>query len=102
MTDDVDIMRSCVAEYDKAVKVKRLNQELDDHLLGSVIWLLKHSERYSIPLPHKQEMYEMVKHAEYLVDRMLEENKSVIPSPNSEYPFMTSRDGTEQESFIFI
>ena len=38
MTNEIDVLRKTVAEYDKAVKLKHLNQELYDHLLGSLIW----------------------------------------------------------------
>jgi hypothetical protein len=51
MTDEIDIMKKALAEYSNAVRLKRLNQELFDHLLGSVIWILKYSEKYGVPIP---------------------------------------------------
>jgi hypothetical protein len=44
------------------------------HLLGSVAWLLKYSEKYSIPLPQKQGLHDLIKRSELLVDRILVEN----------------------------
>src|SRR5437867_5106872 len=70
----IDIIKEAIAEYDKAVKVKELNQELYDHLLGSVIYVLKYSEKHNIPLPNKEGLYQMVKRSTFLIDRILEAN----------------------------
>lgn len=78
MTSDIDTLRKAIAQYDKSVKLKQLNQELYDHLLGSVVWLLKYSEKYSIPLPQKQGLYDLIKRSESLIDRILEDNAKSI------------------------
>lgn len=70
MTDEVDIMKQTLAQYDKAVRLKNVSEELFDHLLGSVIWLLNYSEKYSFPLPKKEEIHRMVKRAEFLVNEL--------------------------------
>jgi hypothetical protein len=74
MTDEIDLMKKTLLEYDKAVRVKKMNDELFDHLLGSVIWILKYAEKYSIPLPKKDELYRMVKRSEFLIDEILYAN----------------------------
>jgi hypothetical protein len=70
MTDEVDVMRKTLAQYDKAIRLKNMNEELFEHLLGSVIWLLKYTDKYSITLPKKEEMHRMVKRAELLINEL--------------------------------
>ena len=77
MTDEIDIMKRTIAEYDKAVRLKRINQELYDHLVGSLIWLFKYSEKYHIVLPRKEELYRLIKRAEFLIDEIIPSDESL-------------------------
>lgn len=70
MTDEVDILRKAIAYYDKAIRMKNINQELYDQLLGSIVYLFKYSEKYGVPLPKRDELYRMVKKAEFLIDQI--------------------------------
>lgn len=70
MTDEISVLKKTLMQYDKAIRLKNVNEELFDHLLGSVIWLLKYSEQYSIPLPKKDDMQRMIKRAEFLVNEI--------------------------------
>jgi len=70
MTDEVDVMKKAVMYYDRAILLKRINENLYDHLIGSIIWLLKYSEKNGITLPKKEELYNLVKKAEIFFDEI--------------------------------
>jgi hypothetical protein len=82
MTDEIDIMKKALAEYSNAVRLKRLNQELFDHLLGSVIWILKYSEKYGVPIPHRDEIFRMIQKSDYFLDRILDNIPPDFKHPN--------------------
>jgi hypothetical protein len=67
MIRDLDIMRKLIAKHDDANRLIRLN---DDHLLGSLVWLCKYSERYSIPLPKKEELYAISERTRFLLNEI--------------------------------
>ncbi len=75
MTSDVDLLRQAVNEYEKAVRVKNMNQELYDHLLGSIVYLLKYSEKYNVPLPQKDELCRMLNRAQSLIEGIVHANR---------------------------
>jgi hypothetical protein len=70
MIRDLDIMRKLIAKHDDANRLIRLNDELCDHLLGSIVWLCKYSERYSIPLPKKEELYAISERTRFLLNEI--------------------------------
>jgi hypothetical protein len=95
MTDEIDIMRRTISEYDKAVRLKRINQELYDHLLGSLVWLFKYTEKYNIPLPKKEELYRLIKRAELLIDEIAPPDDFLQGDGNSTNP---TKNGQNQPS----
>ncbi len=68
--NEIDVMKKALAEMDDAVKLKNMNEELMQHLSGSVYWLVKYSEKYCIPLPKKGELIRMVEKADSMIDQM--------------------------------
>jgi hypothetical protein len=78
MTNEVDIMEKTIAEYKQAVRLRRINQELYDHLLGSITWLLKYCEKYNVRLPQQEALYGLLKRAEFLIDETNNISKNTV------------------------
>lgn len=72
MTDEFDVLKRTLIELDKATKMKNLNQDLLEHLNGSIRWMLSYSEKYGIPLPKKDEMLRMIKKADLIVEQIVQ------------------------------
>jgi hypothetical protein len=53
MTDEIDVIKKAVIYYDRAVLLKRMNEELHDQLIGSIVWLLKYSDKYWLSVPKR-------------------------------------------------
>lgn len=70
MTDEIDIIKLTILEHEKALKMKNLNQELLEHLNGSIRWILSYSKKYGVPLPKKDELLRMAAKADFLVDQI--------------------------------
>ena len=88
MTDEIDLMRKIIKQYDRALRVKKLNEDLYSHLIGSIYYLLKYSEKYSIPLPQKHALLGMVQKADFIIDQF------ALPTKNQQ-PDKTPSDSTE-------
>jgi hypothetical protein len=86
--DEIGVLKNALREYEHAKHLKRMNQELYQHLTGSIYWLLKYSEKYNIPLPKKDELLRMVEKANFLIDQF-------IPPPKPQQPSKTPSDPTE-------
>jgi hypothetical protein len=99
MTDELDVMRKAVMQYDKAIRLKNINQELYDHLVGSIVWLLKYSAKYNITIPKKEELYRMVKRAQFLIDEM-DIALSSTPPTEDQQRNKTTDDSTEPRFVI--
>jgi len=63
-------------QYDNAIRLRKMNEELYDHLVGSIVWLLKYSEKYNVVLPKKEELYNLIKRSQFLIDEIVN-----TPSP---------------------
>src|SRR5437899_11959165 len=72
MTDDVAILRKALSKYEDALRMKNMNRELLQHLTDSVFYLIKHAEKYNLPLPKKDELIRMVDKANFLIDQITE------------------------------
>ncbi len=68
--NEIDVMKKALADSDDAVKLKNMNEELMQHLSGSVYWLIKYSEKYNITLPKKEELIRMVEKADLMINQM--------------------------------
>jgi len=86
MTNEIDIMKKAVMYYDRALFIKRTNEDLYEHLIGSIIWLLKYTEKNGIILPNKQALYDMANRADTLFDEMTTflSNDSIEPKSISD------------------
>jgi hypothetical protein len=49
---------------------KNMNQELMQHLTGSIFYLLRYSEKYNVQLPKKEELINMLEKANFLIDEI--------------------------------
>jgi len=56
-----------IFEYRTAHRLTRINQELYEHLVGSIDYLLHYSEKYNAPLPKKSELLRMITRANSLI-----------------------------------
>ena len=74
--NEIDVMNNALKEYENARRLKRINQELYDHLSGSIYYLLKYSEKYNVPLPKKQELIQMVEKSNFYIDQFAKQPKS--------------------------
>lgn len=70
MTDEIDVLRKTIMNYDDSIHLKKLNEELYSHLTGSIYYLLQYSEKYGIPLPKKDELVGMITKSDFIIDRM--------------------------------
>lgn len=71
MTNEIDVLKKAIIEHEKALHLKKINEELYSHLTGSVFYLLKYSEKYNVPLPKKEEILRMLEKSEFLIDEMI-------------------------------
>jgi hypothetical protein len=80
--DEYDIMNKALMEYENARRLKRINQELYDHLSGSIYYLLKYSEKYSLTLPKKDELIRLIETSHFYTDQFAKPNQH--PKLNTE------------------
>ncbi|NAL78870.1 hypothetical protein [Nitrososphaera sp. AFS] len=66
MTDEIDIIRKAIMHYDRAVRLRRINEDLYDHLSGSIVWILRYCDKNQITLPNREAMCKLVARAESL------------------------------------
>ncbi len=69
--DEIDVLQKALIEMKQAKKLKILNQELYDQLIGSIVYILKYSERNNISLPNEEGLTSLVFKAESLIDRIV-------------------------------
>ncbi len=79
MTDEIDIVKNAIMHYDRAIRLKKINENLYDHLSGSISWILRYSDKNQIPLPNKEKLNEMVTRAESLFKEII--NCPLPPEP---------------------
>jgi hypothetical protein len=79
MTDEIDVVKQAIMHYDRAVRLKKINEDLYHHLSGSIVWILKYSDKNQIPLPNKEGLCEMVTRAESLFQEII--NSPLPPEP---------------------
>ena len=73
MTNEIDVLRQTLEEYQKVLRLKNMNYELLEHLQGSLFWLFRYSEKYGIPIPKKEELMRMAKKADFLLDEIYDQ-----------------------------
>jgi hypothetical protein len=57
-------------ELQEALKIKRVNDELLEHLLSSVLWLVNYAKKNNITLPEKDKIVNMLDKATEIADRL--------------------------------
>jgi hypothetical protein len=67
--NEIDVLNKALEEYEYARRLKHLNQELYDHLTGSIYYLIKQSEKYNIPLPNRDMLLQMIENTGFIIDQ---------------------------------
>lgn len=70
MTDEIDVLQLAIEEHRKAVQLKNMNQELMEHLTGSIFYLLKYAEKNKLFIPNRENLLQMLKKANSLIDEI--------------------------------
>lgn len=70
---DKEITNDILNQYKDALRLKKLNQELYNHLCASILHLLKYSQKYNIPLPKKDVLLGMIEKADFIVDQFADQ-----------------------------
>lgn len=94
MTNDIDVLEKTIEEYKEAIRIKRLNEGLLEHLLGTTHYLLKYSEKYGVFLPKKDELIRMMAKADFLIDEI----EAHQPQGNTK---KSTEEGTEPLTNMF-
>lgn len=69
MTSEIDLMRKAIKQYDKALRLKQINENLYEHLTGSIYYVLRYAEKHQIALPDKSNLIDMIEKADFLIDQ---------------------------------
>ena len=105
MSDEIKIMKKALAQYERAVRLKRLNQNLYDHLIGSIYCLLEYSQKYNVPLPRKNQLIGMIENANFLIDQFAEQPQ-VTTANNSglenEHDEKFDQDSSDEQNLICV
>jgi hypothetical protein len=76
--DCYHIKMAAFHELQEALKIKRANDELLEHLLSSVLWLVNYAKKNNIILPEKDKITEILDKAIAIADKL----PSAIPTEN--------------------
>ncbi len=69
-TDDYNLKIQEIEELKKAVKVKRLNEDLLEHLTATVSWLVRTCEKNGLSIPNKQVISRSIDRAYEYLDKI--------------------------------
>ena len=69
-TDDYNLKIQEIEELKKAVKVKRLNEDLLEHLTATVSWIIRNCEKNNIPIPNKHTISRSITRAYEYLDKI--------------------------------
>lgn len=69
-TDDYGLKLQEIEELKKAVKIKRLNEELLEHLTSTLSWLIRTCEKNNMPVPKKETIVKSIDRAYDYLDRI--------------------------------
>ena len=73
--EEIDVLKEALAEYENARRLKHLNQNLYEHLIGSIYCLIKHCEKNNLTLPNRDFLLDMVKNAGFIIDQFKSTNR---------------------------
>lgn len=68
--DELDVLKEAIREMNYMLKMKKMNQELYDQLLGSIVYILRYSEQYNVELPNRGSLVSLAFKAEKLIKRI--------------------------------
>jgi adenylate cyclase len=72
------IKMAAFQELQEALKIKRVNEELLEHLVSSIRWLVHYAKKNNITLPEKDRIMNMLDRATEITDKL----PSAIPTEN--------------------
>ena len=92
-----------LAEYSRHLnKIRTINEDISEQLLGSVFYLLKYSDKYAISLPKKEELERILFNTKPLLEshnRALEElEKTKMFFGINEQPKSNKNKTTDKET----
>jgi len=68
--NEIDVLEETIEEYRKVKRLKKLNENLTEQLLGSIQYLIEYSEKYHFQLPKKTELLQMVENGYSLLQQL--------------------------------
>lgn len=70
-TDSGDhvIIAAC-QELQDAIKIKRVNDELFDHLIAALRWIVHYVRKHNLPLPETDKILRLLDRAEEIEDKL--------------------------------
>lgn len=71
MTNEFDVLKRALAEHETAIKIKNLNQELAEYLIGSAYEIIKYCEENNIPLSKKEQLLKMIEKANFRIENII-------------------------------
>ena len=75
--NEIGIFEEALSEYKKAIRLKKLNEQLSIHLNDSIFYLLKYSEKYNLPLPNRSALLRMTENADYIIEQFVQERDQI-------------------------
>jgi hypothetical protein len=72
------IKMAAFQELQEALKIKRINDELLEHLVSSIRWIVYYTNKNNIPLPEKEKIMNMLDKAVEIAGKL----PSAIPTEN--------------------
>lgn len=70
--NNIDILRDVIKSHDLAIRTTRVNQELMEHLKGSIYYVFNYYEEQNIPIPKKDQLIQLLEKANFLIDEIIE------------------------------
>lgn len=84
--EEKDVLKEALKEYENVVRLKRLNQNLYEHLTGSIYYLIKDCEKKNLPLPNRDSLLQMVETAGFIIDQFKTGNRGLTGEKNNQRP----------------
>ena len=69
---DIDFLRDVIKSHDLAIRTTRVNQELMEHLKGSVYYVFNYYEERNLEVPKKDQLIQLLEKANFLIDEITE------------------------------
>jgi hypothetical protein len=66
--NEFDAWHQILSQWKDVTRVKSLNQQLYDQLVGAIIFILKYAEKNAIALPNRDSLNRLLDNAEKIID----------------------------------